>query len=224
MYKIETHLHTKHVSKCGWLDAETLIAGYKAAGYDAIIVTDHYNRTTFEYLGVDLTSSENKVRRFLDGYYRMAEEGEKQGIRVFKGAELRFDECENDYLLYGYRDDLLSDPEEIFRMGIATFSPIARGQGALLVQAHPYRRKCTPAIAGYLDGVEVRNLNPRHESYNERAEEYAEQFGLLRLAGSDCHRTEDIAVTGILSAELPGDSFGMARLIRSRRYTLLDKT
>lgn len=224
MHKIETHLHTKHVSKCGWLEAEALIAGYKAAGYSAIIVTDHYNRTTFEYLGVDLDSQENKVRRFLEGYYRMAEEGEKQGIRVFKGAELRFDESENDYLLYGYRDDLLSDPEEIFRMGIAAFSPIARGQGALIVQAHPYRRKCTPAIACYLDGVEVRNLNPRHESYNERAEEYAQQFGLLGLAGSDCHRTEDIAVTGILCPELPGDSFGMARLIRSRRYTLLDKT
>ena len=106
-------------------------------------------------------------------------------------------------------------------MGIAAFSPIARGQGALLVQAHPYRKKCTPAIACYLDGVEVRNQNPRHANFNERAEEYAQQFGLLGLAGSDCHRTEDIATTGILSAELPGDSFGMARLIRSRHYTLI---
>lgn len=221
MYKIETHLHTNHSSKCGWLDAQALIAGYKAAGYDAIIVTDHFNRTTFEYLGVDLSSTENKVQAFLNGYYRMVEEGEKQGIRVFKGAELRFDECENDYLLYGYRDDLLEDPEAIFRMGIAAFSPIARGQGALIVQAHPYRKKCTPAIACYLDGMEVRNMNPRHENHNQRAEEYAEQFGLLRTAGSDCHRTEDIAVSGILSAELPGDSFAMARLLRSRRYTLM---
>ena len=53
MHKIETHLHTKIVSKCGWLSPEELIAGYKAAGYDAIVVTDHYNRTTFEYLGID---------------------------------------------------------------------------------------------------------------------------------------------------------------------------
>lgn len=224
MYKIETHLHTVHSSKCGWLDAETLIAGYKAAGYDGIIVTDHYNRITFDYLGVDLASSQNKVEAFLNGYYRMAEEGEKQGIHVYKGAELRFDECENDYLLYGYRDDLLADPEEIFRMGIAAFSPIARGQGALIVQAHPYRKKCTPAIACYLDGVEVRNMNPRHESYNDRAEEYAQQFGLLRTAGSDCHRTEDIAVSGIFAQELPSDSLSMARLIRSRRYGLIGET
>lgn len=221
MHKIETHLHTKHVSKCGWLDAASLVAGYKAAGYSGIIVTDHYNRITFDYLGLDLSSSQNKVRPFLEGYYRMAEEGEKQDIRIYKGAEIRFDECENDYLLYGYRDDLLSDPEAIFRMGIAAFSPIARGQGALIVQAHPYRGKCTPAIACYLDGIEVRNLNPRHESHNAWAAEYAERFGLLKLAGSDCHRTEDVAATGILSDEVPEDPMGMVRLIRSRRYSLI---
>lgn len=221
MHKIETHLHTNHVSKCGWLTAEELIAGYKAAGYDAIVVTDHYNRTTFEYLGIDTRAPGDKVGAFLDGYRRMAELGEREGIRVFKGAELRFDESENDYLLYGYADELLEDPEALFRMGIAAFSPIARGQGALLVQAHPYRKKCTPAIACYLDGVEVRNQNPRHANFNELAVEYAQQYGLLGLAGSDCHRTEDIATTGILAAELPGDSFGMARLIRSRNYTLI---
>lgn len=222
MYKIETHLHTRYSSKCGWLDAETLAEGYKAAGYDAVIVTDHYNRTTFDHLGVDLHSDVDKVAAFLTGYRRMAEAGEKVGLKVFRGAELRFDESDNDYLLYGWRDELLADPEGVFAMGIAAFSPIARGQGALIVQAHPYRKKCTPAIACYLDGVEVQNLNPRHENHNERAMEYAQQFGLLGLAGSDCHRQEDIGVTGILTQELPSDSFGMMRLIRSRNFQLME--
>ena len=53
MYKIETHLHTRYVSQCGWLDAEAIISGYKAAGYSGIVVTDHFNRTTFDYLGID---------------------------------------------------------------------------------------------------------------------------------------------------------------------------
>ena len=222
MYKIEPHLHTKHTSKCGWMTAQELIAGYKAAGYDAIIVTDHYNRTTFDYLGVDTTAPGSKVKPFLEGFYRMAELGEKAGIRVFKGAELRFDECDNDYLLFGYRDDLLAEPEDIFRMGIAGFSPIARGQGAVLVQAHPYRKKCTPAIACYLDGVEVINAHPRHDSHNDRAQAYAEEFGLIRLAGSDCHQTPDIARSGILSDTLPADTFELADLIRSGNYTLIE--
>lgn len=221
MHKIETHLHTNHVSKCGWLDAEALIKGYQDAGYSGIIVTDHYNRITFDYLGIDPAAPVDRVGPFLEGYRRMKELGEKVGIHVFKGAELRFDESENDYLLYGWRDDLLADPESIFRMGIAAFYPLAHAAGATLIQAHPYRAKCTPAIACYLDGVEVRNLNPRHDSHNRRAQEYARQFGLIATSGSDCHRTEDIALGGILSRTLPSDSMGMARLIRSRNYTLL---
>ena len=221
MYKIETHLHTVTVSKCAHLEPEVLIRGYREAGYDGIIVTDHYNRTTFEYLGISTTGPEDKAEAFLTGYRAMAELGEKAGIRVFKGAEIRFDESENDYLIYGFADDLLREPEELFRMGIAAFSSLARAEGVLVVQAHPYRKQCTPAIAQYLDGVEVRNMNPRHDSRNALAQEYAEQFGLLGLAGSDCHRTEDIGLSGICTQELPSDSMGMMRLIRSRRYTLL---
>ena len=93
--------------------------------------------------------------------------------------------------------------------------------GALLVQAHPYRKKCTPAIACYLEGLEVRNLNPRHENHNGWAEDYAAQFGLLRLGGSDCHRTEDIARGGICAGSLPEDTFQLAALLRAGQYALL---
>ena len=146
-YKSETHLHTVTVSKCAHLEPEVLIRGYKEAGYDGIIVTDHYNRTTFDYLGIPTTGPEDKAEAFLAGYRAMAELGEREGIRVFKGAEIRFDESENDYLIYGFADDLLREPEELFRMGIADFSSLARAEGVLVVQAHPYRKKCTPAIA-----------------------------------------------------------------------------
>ena len=195
MYKIEPHLHTTHVSRCGWLKAEEIVAGYKAAGYSALIVTDHYNRTTFDYLGIDPAAPGDKIGAFLAGYRLVREEGEKQGLKVFKGAELRFDESDNDYLLYGWQNDLLAEPEEIFRMG--------------------------PAIARYLDGVEVYNANPRHNSRNELAQDYAKEFGLIATAGSDCHRTEDIAITGILAEKLPSDDMGMMRLLRSRNYSLI---
>lgn len=222
MYKIETHLHTTYSSKCGWLEVEELIAGYKAAGYSGIVVTDHFNRTTFDYLQIDLASEADKVHPFLEGYHRMKEEGRKQGIQIYKGAELRFDECSNDYLLYGYHNELLRNPEEIFRMGIAAFAPLCRAAGAVLIQAHPYRRGCTPAIACYLDGVEVLNGSPRHDSHNDRAAEYAEQFGLIGTAGSDCHRPEDIGITGIRVEHLPENSIELAHLLRSGKFSLLE--
>lgn len=106
-------------------------------------------------------------------------------------------------------------------MGIAAFAPLAREAGALIVQAHPYRKKCTPAIACYLDGVETCNRNLRHENHNEWAAEYAALHGLLRTGGSDCHRTEDIAQGGILARTLPEDGAALVRLLRSGEYTII---
>ncbi len=220
-YRIETHLHTCHVSACGHLDAAALAEGYARAGYAAVAVTDHYNRDTFAYLGIDTTRPGDVITPFLEGFRRMQEACAPLGLTVYRGAELRFDECCNDYLLYGYPDELLAEPEKLFHMGIAAFAPLAREAGALLVQAHPYRKSCTPAFACYLDGVEVMNLNPRHDSRNDRAEEYAALHGLLRTGGSDCHRQEDIGRGGIIASVLPEDGGAFVRLLRAGGYTLI---
>ena len=73
-YRIETHLHTNHTSKCGWLDAAALAEGYAQAGYAAVAVTDHYNRDTFEYLDLDTTAPDDVMSHFLDGFRRMEAE------------------------------------------------------------------------------------------------------------------------------------------------------
>ena len=222
MFKIETHMHTSHVSGCSRIDAASLAEGYQKAGFAAVAVTDHYSRDTFRHLQLDTAvPGQDFAGAYLDGFRRVQAECAPRGIKVYKGAELRFDECMNDYLLFNYPDGLLADPEKVFSLGIAAFAPLAREAGALLIQAHPYRKRCTPAIACYLDGVEVCNANPRHENFNQRAEEYAAGFGLLRLGGSDCHRVGDVGVGGILTEELPEDDAALARLIRSGRYTVI---
>ena len=118
-------------------------------------------------------------------------------------------------------DELLADPEHVMSEGLEAFAPKYRADGALLIQAHPFRGKCTPAPAELLDGVEVLNLNPRHDSHNDLALAYAEEHHLLMTAGSDCHRPGDEGTTGILAETLPEDSFGFADLIRSGKYTLI---
>jgi len=107
MYKIELHLHTKYSSECGQMSAEDLIAGYKAVGYSGIVVTDHFNRDTFRMLAIDPASGIDRLTPFLEGYRRMKEAGERQGIKIYRGAELRFDGSFNDYLFYNYPDSLL---------------------------------------------------------------------------------------------------------------------
>ena len=184
-------------------------------------VTDHYNRDTFRYLHIDTTRPGDVITPFLEGFRRMEAECARRGLRVYKGAELRFDECDNDYLLYNYPDGLLAEPEKLFHMGIAAFAPLARQAGALLIQAHPYRKSCTPAIACYLDGVEVCNAHPRHENHNSWAEDYAAQFGLLRTGGSDCHQEGDVGQGGIIASTLPEDDAAFVRLLREGGYTVI---
>ena len=96
MYRIETHLHTTYISHCGWLGAQAIMKYYSACGYDAICVTDHYNRECFDYADIALTTPGSKTQAFLLGYHRLKREAEKYNIRVYAGAELRFDGPEND--------------------------------------------------------------------------------------------------------------------------------
>ena len=147
MYRIETHLHTAYISRCGWMSAQALIKSYAAAGYDAICVTDHYNRECFDYADIDLTQPGSKTDAFLLGFRRLQREAAGYGIRIYEGAELRFDGSENDYLLYGFSHDLLmtagSDchrPEDVGQSGILTDTLPEDGYGlAQLLRSGNYQ-------------------------------------------------------------------------------------
>ena len=223
MYKIELHLHTKYSSGCGQLDEKEIISAYKAAGYHGIVVTDHYNRDTYNMKKIDPASNCDRLTPFLEGFYKMKEEGEKQGIKIYRGAELRFDGSYNDYLFFNYPDELLLDPEKLFTMGLHEFIQLSRQTDALLIQAHPFRSMCTPADIADLDGIEISNMHPWHESRNELAKTRANtDKRLIQTGGSDCHATEHIGRGGILSETLPQDDAELAKLLRSGNYTVIE--
>lgn len=222
MYKIETHLHTSYVSQCARLEAEHLAAAYHAAGFSGIAVTDHYNIETYAYMGRDPKSDKHASVTTLQGYWRMQEACAKYGIKVYCGLELRFYENVNDYLYYDFDPALLDDAHAVMSLGVAGFREQLHPLGGLLIQAHPFRYPCVPVAAHLLDGVEVLNCNPRHNSNNTRALDFAARNPqLIRTAGSDCHQLGDEAVSGILSETLPADTKEFAALLRSGAYQLL---
>jgi predicted metal-dependent phosphoesterase TrpH len=51
----------------------------------------------------------------------------------------------------------------------------------------------------YLFGIEVLNTHPRHDSRNDIALAWAEKYDLHKIAGSDCHQTEDVGSSAILT-------------------------
>lgn len=114
MYKIETHAHTSETSPCSHINATELITEYKKKGYSAVIITDHFIEKNF------LALSQSDVQsRFLKGFDTALSCGEKLGITVLLGAEIRFTNSKEDYLVYGIGMDFFFTHFDIYKNGRA---------------------------------------------------------------------------------------------------------
>ena len=197
MYRFETHVHSAEVSRCGRVPAAEMVGLYKAAGYSGLCLTDHINPWTF--MDLDLPTWEDKVTHFLKGYHA-AKEAAGEDFTVLLGAEFHFHENNNDYLVYGLTEDILYGlGGDILDWGIAKFSPFCRENGLLLMQAHPFRNSMVVNKPDVVDGIEVMNGHPRHDSRNFIARAWAEHYGLLMSSGSDAHERGDQARGGLLT-------------------------
>ncbi len=220
-YKIETHLHTPVNSPCGKVPPETIVRRYREAGYSALVVTDHFSLDGFTRTGLDPDGAGDRVEAFLEGYRQVKHFADQVGMKTYYGAELRFLENSNDYLLYGFSHGLLEDPRKIWAMGLAAFGALAREDGAVLIQAHPFRKGCVPVAPCLVDGYEAVNRHDKHANRNELAVALAERYGGIRTSGGDFHDDRDRCIAGIESGWLPADSREFAQLLRSRQYMLL---
>jgi len=116
------------------------------------------------------------------------------------------------------------DPEALFTMGLHEFIKLSRAAGALLIQAHPFRVMCDPADPADLDGIEVRNMHPGHNSRNHLAQALADEHPhLLQTGGSDCHQESHLGRGGILSDTLPKDEAELVALLKSGKYEIIGK-
>ncbi|MBO7519914.1 MAG: PHP domain-containing protein [Clostridia bacterium] len=186
MYKYETHLHTYPVSRCAKTRVEETLDFYKSVGYDGVFITNHYLDGN---VNIDYNEPfDKKIDFYFSDYEKAKEYGEKIGIKVFCGVELAYGGT--DFLAYGLDREWYKNHPEILEMRKSQELPFLIEEGALIIQAHPFRE------AGYIDhlrlyprcvhGVEVINAN-RTDFENEMAEKYAESYGLYRFAGSDNH-------------------------------------
>ncbi len=220
MYKIETHLHTAEVSACGHLCAAEMMRLYAEAGYSTVVVTDHCKKGYFDRCG-DLPWEE-KAAMFFRGGEAAKEAGEPLGLTVLTAAELSFKKtAPNDYLVYGFDREFLTAHPDVFEWELSRFHEAARARGMLVIQAHPHRDgNCRPTPE-FVDGFEIYNSNPRHEDYSELSERCAREHHLLWTAGSDAHRTEDVAGSGLLSETPVRTMEELIALIRSGRQQMI---
>lgn len=197
MFKTEAHLHTYPVSSCAKLTPVEQVRLFKEAGYDTIIVSDHFSPHHFKKLGEDLTFAQ-KVDKLCDAYLEAKAEGDKLGLTVLFSVELSF--RKNHYLLYGVTREFLKLREDIFEITLDELYEHLKAHGITIIQAHPHRaEKCKPH-PHHVDGFEI-NFNLRKDNYNERTVKIAKEYGMPLTVGSDAHCLDDVGVSATLSEE-----------------------
>ena len=198
MFKTETHLHTSEISPCGKLSATEMVERYHKAGYRTICITDHVKQSYFDDMG-DIPWKD-KVAIILWGYYKAKCAAKKHNMNVIMSAEILLEGTPpNHYLIYGITKKFLLKYPDFCKLNIEAFSKIAKENGVFVVQAHPYRDGKNHPTPEYVDAFEVYNSNPRHSDYSELSLKTAKENHLYILAGSDAHRVEDVARSGILT-------------------------
>ncbi len=199
--KIDLHVHTSEVSSCGKVPAAEMVRLYSDAGYDAIVITDHL----IAGKNADMPMAE-RVDWYLSGWRAARAEGEKLGLTVLQGAEARCADGTEDYLLFGVRPDDIAWLMTLLESGVPEkelYRAVHETGRILLIQAHPFREGLRQMPLDQLDGIEVYNGHPGHESHNELALALASQGGpdFIMTSGSDAHRTFHVARGGMLTDE-----------------------
>ncbi len=219
MYKYDLHVHTAEVSSCGQLKAEQVIKLYKKAGFEGLVITDHFTEGYFHNL--KFSGWEEKIDQYMLGYRKAFKAGKKEKIKVLFAMELSFNQENGDFLVYGINEDFLKTFRSIHKGDLKDFKKIIEGKDILIYQAHPFRSK--PANPQFLDGMEVYNGNPRHNNNNEQAFKYARKHQLKMISGSDCHQLEDVATGGIIVKKQISDENQLVKVLKNNQFDLLYK-
>lgn len=224
MYKYELHAHTHECDRDARLSGGELVRAYKDAGYDGIVITDHYIERFYtrwfpeEVAGL---THRQQVHRWLKGFRAAREEGQKLGFTVLPGAEVRFDHYPNDYLLYGLHEEFFYTVPRLNELGHVKALLQLLPEEVCVVQAHPFRDDMAVADPRGLFGLEVYN-GGTEQFRNQLAKVYAQHYGLAQTSGSDIHSMARLAKGGIMTdirIKTPED---LIFVLRSGEYSLIE--
>lgn len=187
MYKYETHLHTSPVSRCAVADVEENLKFYKKLGYDGVFITNHFLDGN-----IDIDKEKPYVEQiefFFSDFEKGLEIGKKLDIKVFLGTEISYGGT--DFLVYGLDKNWFLNHPEIMNMKKSDELAFMKENGALVIQAHPFRE--LPYIdhirlfPRHVHGVEIVNASHKKDEENQMAKIYAKHYSLIEFAGSDNH-------------------------------------
>ncbi len=220
MYLYETHLHTYPVSKCAKVGVREVVEFYKKQGYEGIFITNHFIDGN---INIDREKPyKERIEFFFSDYEEAKRIGEEIGLTVFCGLEMSL--MGTDFLVYGLDKQWFLEHPEIEEKEKREQLSMMMEEGALVIQAHPFREAryiaCIRLFPRHVHGVEVYN-GCRTDFENKMAEEYAQNYGLLPFAGTDNHSGEKQKTFGGMCSDTPiVDEADFVRRIKNREMSI----
>ena len=209
-YKIEMHAHSYPASGCSKLAPKEFIGALKSAGYDAVVLTNHF-------CVVDpFIRNEEDLAVYMQNFRDVQAEGEKEGITVIFGAEIWFDK--NDFLVYGIDEAFMHQLLAVMPKTYEEFYEKFHSPDRLILQAHPHRDTCHFMDASLMDGMEL-NYNPNEEAGVTHAGLYIRNNRIpIVVAGSDLHEKKQLNACALRAKTLPKDGAELVQLLKSKDY------
>lgn len=212
-YKYDLHVHTSPVSMCGDIEPRGVVDRYSDLGFSGIVITNHFSALVLR----DYKTKDEFIEFYMKDFREAYEYGKEKGVNVILGLEARFPENANDYLVFGITEedvyrayDFIFDDYENFYKGF-------KNEHNLILQAHPYRKMCTLQRCDLLDGIEVFNMHPHHNSAVALAAKTArENPHFVITAGTDFHHEGHQGLGATLFKEEIKDSLSLASALKSR--------
>jgi len=211
-YKTELHCHSAEGSGCAHEYAPAIVDKYIAAGYTTLCLTNH--------LLPRVQTWQAEIDRLYTAYETMKSAAGDR-LNVLIGAELRFVQNVNDYLVFGFDDNFFAAHPEIPEMGIGKFSALARENGLWIIQAHPFRDGMTVTNPAHVDAIEIMNGHPGHDSRNDMARSWAEKYGKPVTTGTDHHNADHMPRGGIITGEKITCEARLVDVLKSGSYELI---
>lgn len=212
-YKIELHAHTAPCSPCSELPPEEFISRLQAQGYDAVVITNHF------FPGGPFMNTEDPVDTYLADFREAKRIGEAAGMTVLLGAEFRFTENSNDYLVFGVDEAFLRETVGHLDLSFRAFYETYHAENRLICQAHPFRNGIVAMDGAHMDGMEAFNMHPGHNSRICTTARYADEENIpILTVGTDLHHRGHEGTAALRAKTLPKTNDELVALLRSRDY------
>lgn len=194
-FRVDLHIHTRVSSRDSDADPADVIEAARAAGLDAIAITEH---------------------EAIEGALVTRALGRNSGFLVLAGVEVRTDI--GDLLVFGVERDF-----EPLCCHQALLAEVDAARGAVIA-AHPYRnahRSLGDRVAT-VDGVRVIEVhNARNPaSANDQAVLAAHVHGLHGTGGSDAHRAEEVGGAVTVFGDRLTDERDLIEALRAGRFAV----